>query len=137
VLVSHDRDLMDHVCTEYVGLDGRGGAGGYGSVDQWLSAYAGTHDPPVKAAEKKSAPPLRATAKPKKLSFKEQQEWDGMEAAVLTAEAAVAACEAEVGRAAAAGHVALAAACRALDDARAAIERLYARWQELEARRGP
>ena len=40
-------------------------------------------------------------------------------------------------RAAAAGHVALADACRALEDAQRAVERLYARWQELEARRGP
>jgi hypothetical protein len=40
-------------------------------------------------------------------------------------------------RHAAAGHVALAEACRALDLAKAEVERLYARWQELEARRGP
>ena len=111
-------------------------AGGYGSVGQWLAAYAAAYDPPTKVAAKKVDPPARA-AKPKKLTFKEQQEWDGMEAAVLTAEATVAAREAEVGRAAAAGHVALGAACRALDDARAGVERLYARWQELEARRGP
>ena len=26
VLVSHDRDLMDRLCTEVVGLDGRGGS---------------------------------------------------------------------------------------------------------------
>src|SRR5207302_2926701 len=39
VLISHDRDLMDRLCTEVVGLDGRGGAAVYGSVGQWLSAY--------------------------------------------------------------------------------------------------
>ena len=39
VLVSHDRDLMDRLCTEVVGLDGRGGAALYGSVGQWLTAY--------------------------------------------------------------------------------------------------
>ncbi len=40
VLVSHDRDLMDRLCTEVVGLDGRGGRQRvYGSVGQWLSAY--------------------------------------------------------------------------------------------------
>ena len=27
VLVSHDRDLMDRLCTEVIGLDGRGGVG--------------------------------------------------------------------------------------------------------------
>ena len=39
VLVSHDRELMDRLCTEVVGLDGRGGAALYGSVGQWLTAY--------------------------------------------------------------------------------------------------
>ena len=59
-----------------------------------------------------------------------------MEAAILAAEEAVAERQAEVERAATAGHVALADACRALEEAQHAVERLYARWQELEARRG-
>src|SRR5262249_5410132 len=39
VLVSHDRELLDRLCTEVVGLDGRGGSAPYGSVAQWLAAY--------------------------------------------------------------------------------------------------
>jgi ATP-binding cassette subfamily F protein uup len=35
-----------------------------------------------------------------------------------------------------AGHVALAEACRALEEAQRNVERLYARWQELEEKRG-
>jgi ATP-binding cassette subfamily F protein uup len=70
------------------------------------------------------------------LTFREQQEWDGMEASILAAEEAVAARQAEVDAAATAGHVALADACRALEAAQRAVEQLYARWQELEARRG-
>ena len=72
----------------------------------------------------------------RKLSYREQREWDGMEAAITAAEEAVAARQAAVERAAAAGHEALAAACRGLEEAQHAVERLYARWQELEARRG-
>src|SRR5437764_4713197 len=41
VLVSHDRELMDRLCTEVIGLDGRGGAAPYASVGQWLAAYEG------------------------------------------------------------------------------------------------
>ena len=59
-----------------------------------------------------------------------------MEAAILAAEEAVAARQAEVERAATAGHVALADACRALEEAQRAVERLYARWQELEGKAG-
>lgn len=59
-----------------------------------------------------------------------------MEAAINAAEQAVADRQAEVERAATAGHAALAEACRALDEAQRAVERLYGRWQELEAKRG-
>jgi ATP-binding cassette subfamily F protein uup len=140
VLVSHDRDLMDRVCTEVVGLDGRGGAAVYGSVGQWLSAYE-------RAAAEAAKPPARPVApatpnpppaeKRRKLSYREQQEWEGMEAAITAAEEAVAARQGEVERAATAGHAALAEACRALDEAQRAVERLYGRWEELEAKRGP
>ena len=136
VLVTHDRDLMDRLCTEVIGLDGRGGAAPYGSVSQWLAAYerdAKKADRETeKAATKSAAPP----SKPKKLSFKEQQEWDGMEAAILAAEEAVAARQADVEAAATGGHAKLNAACLALDDARGRVETLFARWEELAAKRG-
>jgi ATP-binding cassette subfamily F protein uup len=137
VLVSHDRALMDRLCTEYVGLDGNGNAAIFGSVDQWLAAHeAGekarnAQKEPAKVVEKKPAP-----AKARKLSFREQQEWDQMEPAVLAAEQRVAECEAVVERNATAGHQSLSEACKALEEAQQAVERLYARWQELEAKRG-
>jgi ATP-binding cassette subfamily F protein uup len=141
VMVSHDRDLMDRLCTEVVGLDGRGGAALYGSIGQWLTAYERADDQAAEAAKPAAPPaaprPAPPASKPRKLSYREQQEWDGMEAAILAAEEAVIARQAEVERAAAAGHVALGEACRALEEAQRAVERLYARWQELEAKRGP
>ena len=138
VLVSHDRDLMDRLCTAVVGLDGEGGAAVYGSVGQWLTAYeARTAERSVRAEEAvKAARPKQAAPAKKKLSFKEQQEWDGMEAAITAAEEAVAARQAAVEAAATAGHAALAAACHDLEAAQHAVEHLYARWQELEAKRG-
>ncbi|HZY90663.1 MAG TPA: ABC-F family ATP-binding cassette domain-containing protein [Gemmataceae bacterium] len=140
VLVSHDRELMDQLCTEVVGLDGRGGAALYGSVGQWLAAYesATAAERPEPRTPKPEAKPRPAAApKARKLSYREQQEWDGMEAAILAAEEAVTERQAAVEGAATAGHVALADACRALEEAQQAVERLYARWQELESRRGP
>jgi ATP-binding cassette subfamily F protein uup len=137
VLVSHDRDLMDQLCTALVGLDGRGGSAIYGSVGQWLADY----EPPAAErgprGEEARRVPRAAPAPPKKkLSFREQQEWDGMEAAITAAEAAAAARQAAVERAATTGHAALAAACRELEESQREVERLYARWQELEAKRG-
>jgi ATP-binding cassette subfamily F protein uup len=134
VLVSHDRELTDRLCTEVIGLDDRGGAASYASVGQWLSAYERATEPPkpVKAEPSSSRP----AAKAKKLSYKEQQEWDGMEAAILAAEEALTARQAEVEQSATAGHGVLAAACRAMEEAQHVVERLFARWAELEAKRG-
>jgi ATP-binding cassette subfamily F protein uup len=137
VLVSHDRDLTDRLCTEVVGLDGRGGSALYGSLGQWLAAYERANEEAAEAAKPAPAAPRAAPApKSRKLTFREQQEWDGMESAILAAEETVAARQAEVNGAAAAGHVALAEACRSLEEAQRQVEQLYARWQELEARRG-
>ena len=115
VLVTHDRDLMDRLCTEVIGLDGRGGAARYGSVSQWLAAYERATveaTKPVATSVVKSAPTVQP--KPKKLSFHEQKEWEGIEAAITAAEATVTAREAEVATASTGGnHLVLAAACKA------------------------
>jgi ATP-binding cassette subfamily F protein uup len=137
VLVSHDRDLTDRVCTEVVGLDGRGGAALYGSVQQWLAACEQPSAKAAKPAAKPAPPRSVPAAKPRKLSHREQQEWESMEAAILAAEAVVVHRQSEVEQAATAGHAVLAEACRALEEAQRAVERLYGRWQELDARRGP
>ena len=73
----------------------------------------------------------------RKLSFKEKQELDGIEAAISTAESKTAALQAEledpaIYKTRAAEVPAMVAA---LDAARAEVDRLYARWQELEGLR--
>jgi ATP-binding cassette subfamily F protein uup len=139
VLVGHDRDLMDRLCTEIIGLDGRGSAAVYASVEQWLSAYERAVEQETKLSAKPSAAsaarPVPA-AKPRKLSYREQQEWDGMEAAITVAEQAVVERQGKVEAAALAGHAALADACHALEEAQRTVEQLYSRWQELESKRG-
>jgi ATP-binding cassette subfamily F protein uup len=137
VLVTHDRDLMDRICTEVIGLDGLGSAAPYASVGQWLTAYekamAAAVEKPAPSTAPKPATPI--AAKPKKLSFREQKEWDQMETAIMAAEERVAARESDVTQASTGDHTALAAACRALEEAQGEVEKLYARWQELEAKR--
>jgi ATP-binding cassette subfamily F protein uup len=139
VVVSHDRDLLDRLCTEVIGLDGRGGAALYGSVSQWLSAYerATTPRPETRKARIETNPKCEPrSTKPKKLNYREQQEMEQMEAAILAAEEAVAARQAEVEHAATVGHMALTEACRRLEESQRTVETLYSRWQELEAKRG-
>src|SRR5207249_1219110 len=67
VLVSHDRALMDRLCTEVIGLDGEGGAASYASVDQWLAAHERAAARRAEAAKPVVARPAApAAAKPKK-----------------------------------------------------------------------
>jgi len=134
VLVSHDRDLMDRLCTEVIGLDGRGNAAPYGSVQQWLNAYEKAESG-SKVPEAKAGKGAATAVKPKKLSYKEQQELDGMESSIQSAESNVAIRQAGVEKASTAGHVALTDACRYLEEAEKKVARLYARWEELEAKR--
>ncbi len=128
VLVSHDRELMARLCTRFVGLDGRGGAAAFGSVEQWLDSLK--EEPPAARAKAAVAKPAD---KAKKLSYKEQQELAGMEAAIAVAEGRVTAAAGSVEIAD--GHAALTAACTALETAQQAVDELFERWQELEARK--
>jgi ATP-binding cassette subfamily F protein uup len=136
VLVSHDRELMDRLCTEVIGLDGRGGAGLYGSVQQWLTAYERGVVEHETAPPKVDTRPKATTPRRPKLTYHEQRELDGIEADILAAEATVTACESQVEQSTSLGHVALNDACRALEEAQHAVERLHKRWQELEDKRG-
>ncbi len=134
VLVTHDRSLLDRLCTEILGLDGQGGARLFADYTQWANAQRDLQE----AASKAAAPPKAAKAsreKTRRLSFKEQREWEGMEESILLAEEVVTARQREVEAAGQGGdHVRLQECCRALQEAQAAVEALYARWQELEAK---
>ncbi|MCE9532674.1 MAG: ABC-F family ATP-binding cassette domain-containing protein, partial [Planctomycetes bacterium] len=137
VIVSHDRELLDRLCKEVIGLDGKGGASLYGSVDQWLTAFEKgissqkTESRAAAKTENKPAPKARA-----KMSYREQQEWAGMEAAILTAENKVIEKQTAVEMASVGGHLVLIDACKELEEAQRHVEKLYARWQELETKQG-
>src|SRR5712691_3563929 len=132
VLVTHDRLMLDRVSTVIVALDGLGGAETYADYGQWEAARGARTRPPLPAGPAPSAPPRQRT---KRLGYREQREWEGMERAILDAEAAAAACERVAADPAIASNpAALQASYAALEAARAEIARLYARWAELEAK---
>jgi ATP-binding cassette subfamily F protein uup len=140
VLVTHDRFLLERVSTDFLGLDGMGGAGVYGSLAQWQNAVTiNAVDGEVSGSDDcKSRTPNAATepSKPKKLSFKHQRDLDGMESAILQAESEVAALESEVADPAVmADHVRLAESYRLLAESHRRVQQLYDRWAELEAMR--
>jgi ATP-binding cassette subfamily F protein uup len=133
VLVTHDRFMLDRVATVIVALDGEGGVETFADYGQW-EAHRRARLAPLRPA-RSPAPRPPAPARPRRLGYLEQREWDGMEQAILAAEDAAEACQrAADDPAIAADAAALQARHAALDAARAEVARLYARWAELEAK---
>jgi ABC transport system ATP-binding/permease protein len=134
VLVTHDRFMLERVSTIILALDGRGGTATFADYSQWESARAAATETVTRKASPDRAPES-TRARPKRLGYREQREWEGMEQAILDAERAVEACQREVeDPAIASDPTALQQRYAALESARADVDRLYARWAELEAK---
>src|SRR3989454_4425103 len=132
VLVTHDRFMLERVSTMILALDGDGGTATFADYAQWEAVQSAAEPAPRQATERA---PARERPRPKRLGYREQREWDGMERAILAAERAVEACQREVDDPAIASDpTALQMRYAALEAARANVNRLYARWAELEAK---
>ena len=134
VLVTHDRFLLDRVATAILALDGAGGAGWFADCAQWEAARREAPRPARGTPAARAAGP-RESQGLKRLTYLERREWGEMEVRVLEAEAALAGAERALeDPAVAADPSALAARYAATEAARKEVERLYARWAELEAK---
>jgi ATP-binding cassette subfamily F protein uup len=155
LLVTHDRYFLDKVATAILAFDGEG------RVTRWEGNYdlyrrlrdqaerqaragaapSAEPKPALKGAGAGASPvPAERARKPGKLSFKEQRELDGIEPLILAAEERKSALEATLADPATYQKAgASVPAMRAeLEQVTAEVERLYARWQELEGiRSGP
>jgi ATP-binding cassette subfamily F protein uup len=130
VLVTHDRYMLDRMSSELLALDGQGGFERFADYSQWESAQ--------RRSPARSTPPapepVRGPAR--SLSYKEKQEFEGMEARILAAEAELERLDGEVHSPEIARDAdKLAVAWRSLEDARAQLDRLWARWSELDEKR--
>ena len=135
VLVTHDRWLLDRVSTRLLALDGMGRAEWFADYAQWESAQARKAGDGRRAPVSASDNTATVLSKRKGLSYRERQEWETIEQKILKGEEVVAACQA------AANDPAIASSADALQERHAAlhaaqveVERLYARWTELEGK---
>ncbi len=132
VLVTHDRMLLDTATTLLLGLDGQGAATYYADSEQWQAARASVSATPVAPRRQ------RADRRPRQrsvLTYREKQEYEGMEGAITTAEAELEAARGRLEDPAVASDAELVA--RAFEEhqtAKARVDALYHRWAELEAR---
>jgi ATP-binding cassette subfamily F protein uup len=135
VLVTHDRFLFERVTTHVLAFDGNGNAMPYADYRQWEEGRRERTAP----KDSERATPKSTSARPpaKRLSWKEQREWEGMEASILAAEETLAGCQdAAHDPRIATDADELAARWRDVEQAQTTIDRLYARWAELDAKRG-
>jgi len=144
LVVSHDRYFLDRICDEIVSFEEGGLFVQPGNYSYYLekrkqrdaakqAAWDRLSKIPVTKAEPVSAP---KSARSRKLSFKEQREWEGMEASILAAETRVSELETTLNdpdfhaTRSREAHGLIAD----LESARAEVTKLYERWEELGAR---
>jgi ATPase subunit of ABC transporter with duplicated ATPase domains len=135
LIVSHDRWFLDRVATAILAFEGDGKVTFY---EGSYSFYAERR--PKAAAErvKRESKDTRTAAKPvgpRKLSFKEARELETIEDAIAGAEDRVKTLEATLSDPSVFKDrpTEVQALIAGLDAARADVERLFARWQELDA----
>jgi len=159
LLVTHDRYFLDKVATAILAFEGDGKAtrweGNYDTYrrlkdqaerqsrsDQAAASTAlassTTTRPRSGPAPRAPAPPAAAPKRAGKLSFKDQREYEGIEAAIQAAEARKASLEASMADPATyqKGGADWAKLRRDFDEATAEVEKLYARWEALEKLKG-
>jgi ATP-binding cassette subfamily F protein uup len=136
LLVSHDRYFVGQVATQLLAFhthpDELGRVSAFADLAQW-EAWRATQAAPRRrsgaAAETSRAPS-------KKLSYKDQREWDTIESRITAAEAHLAALAAQLEHPDTVSDAPrLIALQEEMAAARAAIDDIYTRWAELEALR--
>ncbi|MEO5768269.1 MAG: ABC-F family ATP-binding cassette domain-containing protein [Polyangia bacterium] len=139
LLVTHDRYFLDQVTTQILAFHTRPGEEGQVTPMVGLAQWEAWHvsQSPARAGsakQKRGGGDAGPPNKKKKLAFKDQQDWNTIEARILTAEAMVSALEAESATPEVASNAARLMELESQKGAaRAEVERLYARWAELES----
>lgn len=137
MLVSHDRYFLDQVSKEIYAFEDNKIIS-FAGVQQWEAWHA---DQALKPASSKSSSNEKATAKnddsapakKKKLSYKEQLEFDSMEANIQKAESKLEELTLESQKPEYSTNASkLNEVIRELEKAQKEVDRLYARWAELE-----
>ena len=138
VLVTHDRFMMDRISTLTLGLDGLGHAERFASYSQWevwQRSQEQKEIPPKNAATATSASADRPATAKRKLSYLEAREFAGMEMRIAAAEQTLKDRSNSLNDPSIASDgPRLVTISAEIDEAQKLVDRLYARWSELEAK---
>ena len=134
VLVTHDRYLLDRISTQVLGLDGDGGATMYAEYSQFEQTLGGRKQTKARQKPVVETPPPAPQPK-KKLSFKDQKEWDAIEQRIHEAERRLAdSTEALQAPETVSNPESIRKCYAQMEAAQAEVDQLFARWAELEAK---
>jgi len=139
ILVTHDRYFLDQVCNQILAFghneNGEAALVGLAGLDQWEAWHATQEMKPQNLQNQNTiAQPLvpTASAKKKKLSYKDERELNGMQERIEKAEELVIKLSAEIALPEnASNSVRLIELTEELTKAQTEVDRLYARWMEL------
>jgi ATP-binding cassette subfamily F protein uup len=141
LLVTHDRYMLDRVSTVILGLDGLGHAERFADYPQWESwqraQLAAAESKPATASQllATGSQPSTAPAVRKKLSYKESRELETIEQRIADAEKELQARhDSLLDPAVMSDPARLRIISTEMETAQKAIDALYARWAELEAK---
>ncbi len=133
VLVSHDRYLLDRLCTHFLGLGADGKITAFADYGQWERSLIEEARGARREKPAGVSAPKAKVAKTVKLSYNEQREYEQMEKTILHAEQELADAQSDVEDPAISAHSQkLMIASARLQKAQESVDRLYARWSELE-----
>jgi ABC transport system ATP-binding/permease protein len=144
VLVTHDRYMLDRVSTVVLGLDGEGGVGLFADYSQWETWLEQRQRIARDTASKTTAnSPGRVNGEPtpqasarKKLSYLEAREYDAIEQRVADAEEVLQAKRLQLDDPKiVSDSQQLVTAHSELEEAQEKVDKLYARWAELEKKK--
>jgi ATP-binding cassette subfamily F protein uup len=137
VLVTHDRFLLDRVCDRLLGFDGQGEVSYYAEYSQWIADMSAKAKVAVSVpASGKQKIETPAPKKKVKLSYMDQREYDQIEETIQEAELTVEELQQRMELPEVASNPVAAAQCwEELEGAQKEVERLYTRWDELEAKK--
>jgi len=141
VLVTHDRFMLDRVSTIVLGLDGLGRAERFADYLQWdvwqRAQQKGSTSLPTATKRSAASSEAQSAAAKKRLSYLEVRELETIEERIAEGDKNLEARQAALeDPAVTADPVRLKAACIEMDQAQKSLDGLYARWAELEKKKG-
>jgi ATP-binding cassette subfamily F protein uup len=135
VLVTHDRFLLDRLSTLLLAMNGEGNVEFFAELAQWEQANTSRKPAPKAAAQNVQNTPANIPSGRRKLSYKESREWEQIEEIVAKAEELLNQNRLRLELPDVVSDPAkLTAAVKEIEAAQAEVDRLYARWAELETK---